>query len=118
MPGMGVNRMSRKDKLIRQWIASGDLPPEALPNGFVRAHELGRKTGSGGAGTGMALARGFPPEIDMGGPPAGASESVHGRVTQRAARRSSGALALLLGLGVVVWAVLAGAILYMKYLPG
>ena len=104
--------MSHKDRLIRQWIESGDLPPEALPGGFIPGR-AGHETG--GAGIGMVMPGGFAPEMEATGVPYGVGEPADGRPARRTDRRSSRALPLLVGLGVIVWAALAGAILYMKY---
>ncbi len=111
--------MSRKDRLIRQWIASGDLPPEALGGGAVPGYQFGHGAiGGSTSGTGTALAEGFAPEFDMAGAPYGTREPDRAQARQRPARRSSRALPLLVGLGVVVWVALAGTILYMKYQGG
>jgi hypothetical protein len=108
--------MSRKDRLIRQWIAAGDLPPEALRGGFAPRYP-GQRTGDGSAHrTGMSLAERFAPGSDMAGIPYGTGEPDHGQTVRSPARWPSRALYLLVGLCVVVWATLAGAILYMRYL--
>ncbi len=108
--------MARKDKLLREWVRHGYLPPEAVGSGRPPSRTGGRAP--------RRRAPADDPEVPAEDPLMevhaedlpGNGHRPHTRPIRRLVRRrSSGALMIVLVVVVVVWLGVIGVVAYLQH---
>jgi hypothetical protein len=114
--------MPHRDKLIREWVKHGYLPPEAVGRGPVARHAPGAgRARKREAPAEAPLAKGpeeIPLDVLSSGIPRNGQRPEAGLFPGAGVRSRSSILPIVLGIVTAAWMGLIGFLVYLKYFAG